>query len=315
MRVGLWGQSKPEICADYEQYRAKRRSEQAYIILARSDEGDYVGFIESELRRDHVEGTSMRPVWYVEGIYVVPTARKKNVGRFLTSILERHARVEGHAVITSDCEFSDTDSESFHKAVGFTEVLRDIHLVKALVRLPKSILEALCGRSCPQRAGLEGEIDVRCSVEQDRGWLLPLFEMHWSDATVACRGRVIDLFQTQTKVACLEGAPVGVISYIPCTENHKIVSVTSEVPRLRIARRLVLEIESEAREARGPRLTAVTTNDNTDAFRFWQRQGFRVVGVSIGGVIEARRLKPSIPKIGQSGIPIRDEIILSKALY
>jgi GNAT superfamily N-acetyltransferase len=315
MRVGLWGQSEPEIYADYEQYRTKRRSGQAYIILALTDEGDCVGFIESELRRDHVEGVPTRPVWYVEGIYVAPAARKKGVGRFLVSVLESHARAEGYAAIASDCEFDDTDSESFHKTVGFTEVLRDIHLVKILDRPPKSIPEALYGSIRPPSAGLEGEIDVRCSVEQDRDWLFHLFKTHWSDTTVACRGRVIDLFQAQTKVACLEGVPVGVINYIPCIENHEIVSVISEVPRLGIGRLLALEVESDAREAGCPRLTAVTTNDNTDAFRFWQRQGFRVVGVSIDGVTEARCLKPSIPEVGQSGIPIRDEIILSKVLY
>ena len=199
------------IGADYEQYRAKRRFGQAYIILALSDEGDYVGFIESELRRDHVEGAPTRPVWYVEGIYVAPTARKKGVGRFLISVLESHARAEGHAVIASDCEFDDTDSESFHKAVGFTEVLRDIHLVKTLDGPPKSIPEALYGSSRPQSGGLEGEIDVRRSGEQDRDWLLRLFETHWSDATVACRGRVIVIINADSGGSDITDLPQDIV--------------------------------------------------------------------------------------------------------
>jgi hypothetical protein len=67
-----------------------------------------------------------------------------------------------------------------------------------------------------------------------------------------------------------------------------------------------------------PRSTAdclwlVTTNDNLDALRFYQRRGFRITEVRLGAVDEARRtLKPGIPAIGASGIPIRDEIVLER---
>jgi hypothetical protein len=54
----------------------------------------------------------------------------------------------------------------------------------------------------------------------------------------------------------------------------------------------------------------VTTNDNLAALRFYQRRGMRLVAVHAGAVAEARRLKPSIPLVGQHGIPIRDELEL-----
>jgi ribosomal protein S18 acetylase RimI-like enzyme len=55
-----------------------------------------------------------------------------------------------------------------------------------------------------------------------------------------------------------------------------------------------------------------TTNDNLNALRFYQRRGFRIMGVHPGAVNEARRLKPSIPAIGAYGIPICDEIDLER---
>ena len=58
----------------------------------------------------------------------------------------------------------------------------------------------------------------------------------------------------------------------------------------------------------GLRLT--TTNDNLDALRFYQRRGFELSGLRPGAVDEARRLKPTIPPLGDYGIPIRDEIDL-----
>ena len=55
----------------------------------------------------------------------------------------------------------------------------------------------------------------------------------------------------------------------------------------------------------------VTTNDNVDALRFYQRRGFRLVGLRAGGVDQSRAaLKPEIPLAGSYGIPLRDELEL-----
>jgi GNAT superfamily N-acetyltransferase len=63
----------------------------------------------------------------------------------------------------------------------------------------------------------------------------------------------------------------------------------------------------------GPGFTRVrvgTTNDNTDALRFYQRRGYRLAALRPGAVDAARQRKPSIPRIGDHGLPIRDEIDL-----
>ena len=55
----------------------------------------------------------------------------------------------------------------------------------------------------------------------------------------------------------------------------------------------------------------VTTNDNLDTFRFYQRRGFRLTELRVGSVDKARRhLKPSIPSVGYFGIPPHDELVL-----
>ena len=57
------------------------------------------------------------------------------------------------------------------------------------------------------------------------------------------------------------------------------------------------------------RFWVVTTNDNVDALRFYQRRGFRIAAVRTGAVDESRRtLKPRIPPTGDYGIPLSDEI-------
>jgi GNAT superfamily N-acetyltransferase len=58
------------------------------------------------------------------------------------------------------------------------------------------------------------------------------------------------------------------------------------------------------------RLWLITTNDNLDALRFYQRRGMRLVGVTPGAVDRARRIKPEIPFTGDYGIALHDELTL-----
>jgi Acetyltransferase (GNAT) family len=75
-------------------------------------------------------------------------------------------------------------------------------------------------------------------------------------------------------------------------------------------------IEAAAQLARRQgctRLWVITTNDNVDALRFYQRRGFCLVRVHRGAVDRSRAtLKPEIPAAGAYGIPLRDEIELEK---
>jgi hypothetical protein len=59
----------------------------------------------------------------------------------------------------------------------------------------------------------------------------------------------------------------------------------------------------------------LTTNDNVDALRFYQRRGLRLTALRPGAVDGSRRtLKPQIPPTGNYGIPLSDEIELSREL-
>jgi len=77
---------------------------------------------------------------------------------------------------------------------------------------------------------------------------------------------------------------------------------------------LLEKVEEIAREAGCTRLWSIVTNDNLDAQRFFQKRGFRIHQVRLGGMTKIRLLKPSVPKVGYYGIPIRDELILEKPL-
>jgi hypothetical protein len=45
--------------------------------------------------------------------------------------------------------------------------------------------------------------------------------------------------------------------------------------------------------------------------RFYQRRGYRLAALRPGAVDAARARKPSIPRVGDHGLPLRDEIDLA----
>ncbi|MGD0019899.1 MAG: GNAT family N-acetyltransferase [Candidatus Limnocylindrales bacterium] len=78
---------------------------------------------------------------------------------------------------------------------------------------------------------------------------------------------------------------------------------------------LLDEVVAKARSAGARRLWLVTTNDNVDALRFYQRRGLRLVRLWPDAVTQARSLlKPEIPLTGDHGITIRDELELELPL-
>jgi ribosomal protein S18 acetylase RimI-like enzyme len=87
------------------------------------------------------------------------------------------------------------------------------------------------------------------------------------------------------------------------------------VRREREGTALIGEVKRVATRAGCTRLWVVTTNDNIDALRFYQRRDFRLAALRRGAVDDSRaRLKPEIAEIGYHRIPLRDELELELEL-
>jgi len=88
------------------------------------------------------------------------------------------------------------------------------------------------------------------------------------------------------------------------------VTIDSLVEGQGVGTALIAAVAEAARASGCLRLWLVTTNDNVDALRFYQKRGFRLAALYPDAIAESRKLKPKIPPIGAHGIPIRDEIEL-----
>ena len=74
---------------------------------------------------------------------------------------------------------------------------------------------------------------------------------------------------------------------------------------------LIEAVRAEAKRLGCHQVTLTTTNDNIGALRFYQRRGFRLAAIRPGAVDRTRQRKPDIPRTGDFGIPLRDEIDLT----
>ena len=62
------------------------------------------------------------------------------------------------------------------------------------------------------------------------------------------------------------------------------------------------------------RLWLVTSNDNTPAIRFYQRQGWDLAELHRDALAASRALKPEIPLRGRDGIEMRHELVFERRL-
>lgn len=93
-------------------------------------DNEYVGFINVSTRNDYVNGSESSPVGYVEGIYVKPEHRNRNIARKLVRAGELWASGRGCKQMASDILIDNNISYDFHKKVGFNEVERVICFIK-----------------------------------------------------------------------------------------------------------------------------------------------------------------------------------------
>ncbi|MFN8485104.1 MAG: GNAT family N-acetyltransferase [Anaerolineae bacterium] len=155
---------------------------------------------------------------------------------------------------------------------------------------------------------------IRPLTASDADWVRAWIAAHWAAPYVVVHGVVYTPDNLSGFAAFEVGRVVGLITYTVADDACEIVTLDSHSGGRGVGTALVEAVVGAARAVGCRRLWLITTNDNLDALRFYQRRGFRLAAVYPGAVEAARRLKPQIPLVGDYGIPIRDEIALEMPL-
>ena len=171
--------------------------------------------------------------------------------------------------------------------------------------------------SAPQLTGdtkSRPDVEIRRPNDKQRAWIASRCTQIWGAEVVVSRGHLHKPAELPAFIAIEGAAPAGIITWKENGNNWEIVTVDAFERHQGVGTVLMAALEEHARSAGCRRLWLVTTNDNLDAVRFYQRRGYTLVELHPNALTHSRQLKPSIPLIGDYGIPLRDELVFEKAL-
>jgi ribosomal protein S18 acetylase RimI-like enzyme len=137
----------------------------------------------------------------------------------------------------------------------------------------------------------------------------------WGSEIVAVHGVEFRPAELGGFIAERAGRIVGLVTYDLVGDMFEIVTLNAIERRIGIGTMLVDAAANKARRCGCREVRLTTTNDNVDALRFYQRRGFRLVELRPGAVDRTRRSKPEIPRTGEYGIPLHDEIELALRIH
>lgn len=137
---------------------------------------------------------------------------------------------------------------------------------------------------------------------------------HWFTTTMIVRGKEIDMTEVDGFYLAEEETVLGLVTYVVYDGILEIISLDSLKENQGIGTALLDAAVEEAGKQGCSKVVLITTNDNVDAMRFYQKRGFDMARLFRSAMERSRQLKPEIPLIGEHGIPLRHEIEFERVL-
>lgn len=155
-------------------------------------------------------------------------------------------------------------------------------------------------------------ITIRATQDEDHDAVHELLAARWAGPEMLLDGETIDASQLPGFVALEDEALVGLVTLIIRGDEWEILTLDSLSRWGGTGSKLLEAVVQDARTKGVTRLSVRTSNDNLDAFRFYQRRGFRMERVRPGVIDKERAKNPEIPLRGDYGIEIRDEVLFAR---
>jgi ribosomal protein S18 acetylase RimI-like enzyme len=160
------------------------------------------------------------------------------------------------------------------------------------------------------------EVAIRELAPADEATVDRLLDAELGGRLQARLGEIHDVLALPGYCAWVGDRIVGVAIYALDQDRAELaaIAVASDYRLVGIGSALIEAVAAAVGAQGGRELWLVTTNDNVDALRLYQRRGFYLARLHARAIDRARGLKPTIPLLGRYGIPMRDELILVRPL-
>ncbi len=149
--------------------------------------------------------------------------------------------------------------------------------------------------------------------DENRKEVNELLIQSWASTDIVVRGKIIDGTKLDGFVVYDDNKIIGLITYMFYDEICEIVSLDSLKENQGIGTALINKVREVAKANNCRVIRLITTNDNINALGFYQRRGFHLTKLYPNAIDYTRKIK-YVPLIGESNIPIRDELELEMDL-
>lgn len=157
-------------------------------------------------------------------------------------------------------------------------------------------------------------MQVEKITHDNRKYINEFIMQHWYTTDMVIRGAIVDMTMVEGLFISDKQDIIGLITYQITGEILEIISLDSVQKNQGIGTMLVNAVIEEAKIHQCKKIILITTNDNVDALRFYQKKGFDMIALYRNAMELSRKLKPEIPLVGDYSIPIRHEIELELLL-
>jgi N-acetylglutamate synthase-like GNAT family acetyltransferase len=152
-------------------------------------------------------------------------------------------------------------------------------------------------------------VNVRRAATDDRPWIADAIAGAFASTRLVSRGRVhADASALDGFVVESDGRAIGCALWHEIDGDAELVVLVTTNRGIGAGGALLDAVVAHAREAGWERLWLITTNDNTDSIRLYQRDGWEWCDFHRDAITQSRDLKPELPETGNHGIPIKHEI-------
>ena len=146
-------------------------------------------------------------------------------------------------------------------------------------------------------------IEIR---DSDTATIRECWNKYWHSEKIVSKGIIHTPESLNGFCAYIDNLLSGLITYKIINNEAEIITLNSFIQNKGIGTKLIYAVKETALENNCVRIWLITTNDNLDAIKYYQKRGF--IKKAVYSIDESRKLKPEIPLTGFYNIEIKNEL-------
>ena len=150
-----------------------------------------------------------------------------------------------------------------------------------------------------RRRVLHLDIHIRPRIAEDGDWITEILLENWASNIVVTRGISYEADQLPGFIAERNKKRLGLLTYNINNDELEIITLNAIEEGKGVGTALLEEVEKLAKDRRCKRIWLITTNDNVDALRFYQKRGYEIKSIHRYAIEESRKIKPAFSFLSQ----------------